>query len=504
MNLKSSIAKIWAAYSVQKTKRDSLQPIACQQKVLNQLVYTCRGKTAFAQDHHFEDIRSYADFKEAVLLRDYEALKPYINRVIGGEKDVLWRGKPLYFAKTSGTTSGTKYIPITKLSIPNHIESTRTMLLHYIHQTQSAEFIDRKMVFLSGSPALTTSKGIKTGRLSGIVNHHIPDYLQRNKIPDFEMNCMEDWEEKLEEIITASLQNRVSMVSGIPPWMQMYFERLERRAGKKMKEQFPDFRLIVHGGVNFAPYRAQMEETIGGKVDYLELYAASEGLIAFQDDYRLEEEGLLLTVNSGIFYEFVPSNEVFVENPTRLSIKEVEVGVNYAIIISNNAGLWGYVLGDTVRFTSLQPPRIVVTGRIKHFISAFGEHVIGKEVENVLQFNVKSTNALINYFTVAPNMNTAGEGAPFHEWWIEFERLPENMEAFAAEVDASLQSQNSYYKDLIQGGILQPLKIRIVPKGTFRAYQKSVGKLGGQNKIAHLSNDRRIVEGLENVLDRKV
>ncbi len=495
MSLKSSIAKNWAAYAVRKTENESRQYIALQQQILTHLVKTTNNKTAFAKDHHFNDIQSYADFKDAVPLKDYEALKPYIERVIEGEKNVLWKGKPLYFAKTSGTTSGTKYIPVTKASIPNHIESTRTMLLHYIHHTQITEtFTSRKMVFLSGSPALTDKNGIKIGRLSGIVNHHIPNYLQKNKIPDYEMNCIEDWEEKLEAIIDTALQENVSMVSGIPPWMLMFFERLQEKSGKKAKELFPDFRLMVHGGVNFAPYQAKMEATIGGKIDTLELYAASEGLIAYQNDYR--EESLLLTVNSGIFYEFVPASEIFAEKPTRLSIKEVEIGVNYAIIIHNNAGLWGYILGDTVRFVSLQPPKLVVTGRIKHFISAFGEHVIGKEVETALKEAVEESDALVNDFTIAPKIDTIYE-TPFHEWYIEFEQMPSDLPAFAAKIDASLVRQNSYYADLIRGGILQPLKIRTVKKGVFKAYQKSIGKLGGQNKLPHLSNDRKIVEELE-------
>lgn len=498
MSLKSSIAKTWAAYTVRKTEKESREAIKCQQQVLTNLVRTTANKTAFAKNHHFNEIQSYNDFKEAVPLKDYEGLKPYIQRVIEGEKDVLWRGKPLYFAKTSGTTSGTKYIPVTKASIPNHIVSTRTMLLHYIHHTQISEtFTSRKMVFLSGSPALTDQNGIKIGRLSGIVNHHIPNYLQKNKIPNYEMNCIEDWEEKLEAIIEEVLQQNVSMVSGIPPWMLMFFERLQEKSGKRAKELFPDFRLMVHGGVNYAPYQAKMEATIGGKIDTLELYAASEGLIAYQNDYR--DEGLLLTVNSGIFYEFIPANEIFEEKPTRLSIKEVEVGVNYSIVIHNNAGLWGYILGDTVRFVSLQPPKLVVTGRIKHFISAFGEHVIGKEVETALKEAVEETDALVNDFTIAPKINTVGE-APFHEWFIEFERLPSSLSAFAAKIDASLVRQNSYYADLIRGGILQPLKVRIVKKGIFNIYQKSIGKLGGQNKLPHLSNDRTILDALERIM----
>ncbi|MEZ4883624.1 MAG: GH3 auxin-responsive promoter family protein [Chitinophagales bacterium] len=495
MSLKSSIAKKWAAYTVQKTEKESRQAIVCQQQVLTNLVKTTANKTVFAKDHHFNDIHTYSEFKQAVPLRDYEALNPYIQRVIEGEKDVLWKGKPLYFAKTSGTTSGTKYIPVTQSSIPNHIVSTRTMLLHYIHHTQISEtFTSRKMVFLSGSPALTDKNGIKIGRLSGIVNHHIPNYLQKNKIPDYEMNCIEDWEEKLEAIIEEVLQQNMSMVSGIPPWMLMFFERLQQKSGKKAKELFPDFRLMVHGGVNYAPYQAKMEATIGGKIDTLELYAASEGLIAYQNDYR--EEGLLLTVNSGIFYEFVPTNEIFAENPTRLSIKEVKVGVNYAIIVNNNAGLWGYILGDTVRFISVQPPKLVVTGRVKHFISAFGEHVIGKEIETALKEAVEESDALVNDFTVAPKINTVEE-TPFHEWYIEFEQLPNDLSVFAAKIDASLVRQNSYYADLIRGRILQPLKIIAVQKGVFKAYQKSIGKLGGQNKLPHLSNDRKLVEALK-------
>jgi hypothetical protein len=453
--------------------------------------------TRFGKDHGLKEVKTHADFIRRVPIRDYEALKDYVALVKEGNPDILWPGKPVYFAKTSGTTSGTKYIPITKESIPNHIQGARDALLNYVYHTGKAGFLDKKLIFFSGSPVLETMGGIHTGRLSGIVNHHVPGYLRTNQLPGYETNCIEDWEEKLEKIIDETLGQPMGLISGIPPWVQMYFDRIQARTGKLIKDVFPDFSVFVYGGVNFEPYRKKLYDSIGRKVPGIELFPASEGFFAFQD--LPESEGLLLLLQAGIFYEFVPVEEYFSENPTRLSIEEVELGKNYALIINSNAGLWGYSIGDTVKFVSKRPYRLLVTGRIKHFISAFGEHVIGEEVEKALQRTLEyHPEVSVSEFTVAPQVSPE-EGLPHHEWLIEFANRPANMPAFERRLDESLCKLNSYYNDLIQGKILSTLVVNPLPAGRFQAYMKSKGKLGGQNKVPRLSNDRVLAEGLANL-----
>lgn len=493
MGIRSFFSKPIAAYIAAQQRLWSLHPARTQQEVFNAIIKKATA-TSFGIDHDFKSIRTFEDFQDRVPIRDYEALAPYINKILQGEQDVLWPGKPVYFAKTSGTTSGTKYIPITKDSIPNHINSARNAILSYIHETGKARFLDGKLIFLSGSPILDEKAGIKTGRLSGIVNHHVPGYLRTNQMPSYSTNCIEDWEEKLEKIIDETLSEKMSLISGIPPWVQMYFDRIIARTGKPIKEVFPDFEMFIYGGVNFEPYRAKLFDSIGKPVDSIETYPASEGFIAYQDSQYAD--GLLLLLKSGIFFEFVPASEYFNEHPARLTIEEVELGVNYAVIINSNAGLWGYSIGDTVKFVSKNPYRLLVTGRIRHFISAFGEHVIGEEVEKAMRAAVeKYPEFRITEFTVAPQV-TPAEGLPLHEWYVEFEHLPENIHDFELEIDQKLQSLNSYYEDLIMGKILRPLKIIPLTKDAFRSYMKSKGKLGGQNKVPRLSNDRQIADEL--------
>ncbi len=450
--------------------------------------------TVFGQDHFFRDICSYNDFKQAVPIRDYEELKLYVEKIIEGQANVLWPERPIYFAKTSGTTSGVKYIPISKDSISNHINSARNALLSYVHETGKSQFLDKKLIFLSGSPVLDTKGVVPTGRLSGIVNHHVPAYLRSNQMPSYTTNCIDDWETKLDRIIDETINESMGLISGIPPWVQMYFDRIVARTGRPIKDVFPDFSLFVYGGVNFEPYRAKLFESIGKKIDSIETYPASEGFIAYQDSQNAE--GLLLLADSGIFYEFVPADEYFDEKPTRLSLGEIEIGKNYALIINNNAGLWGYSIGDTVRFVSKNPYRLLVTGRIKHFISAFGEHVIGEEVEKALKYAVgRQPQTEIVEFTVAP-MVTPTEGLPYHEWLIEFAKPPQDLSAFATDIDQQLTKLNLYYKDLIDGAILQPLKISVLRPNAFIDYMRSEGKLGGQNKVPRLSNDRKMADRL--------
>ena len=496
MSLKSFLASLWASHIRKKIDRWAQNPITTQEKVFKTLIQQAKN-TAFGKDHRFAEIHSYEDFVKNVPIRDYEALSPYIERVKNAEENVLWRGKPLYFAKTSGTTSGAKYIPLTKQSMPYHIQAARDAILCYIAQTGKADFVSGKMIFLQGSPILEKKNGILLGRLSGISAHYVPKYLQSNRMPSWKTNCIEDWETKVDAIVQETIQENMTVISGIPPWVQMYFERLQAKSHKTIGELFPNFQLFIYGGVNYEPYRQKFEHLIGRKVDAIELYPASEGFFAYQDSQT--EKGMLLLLNAGIFYEFVEADTFFSEQPKRISLKDVELGVNYVLIVSTNAGLWAYNMGDTVMFTSLNPYRIIVTGRIKHFISAFGEHVIAKEVEQAIAEALTEAGGEVTEFTVAPQVNPSEGELPYHEWFIEFESLPKELSFFASALDKALQKQNSYYKDLIEGKVLQPLKITCVPKDGFSDYMKTQGKLGGQNKAQHLANDRNIVDKLPTI-----
>ena len=500
MGIKSFIAKPLALFAVKQINKWKNNPLSAQQSVFSKLIMQAKD-TSFGQDHLFTEINTYEDFKKNVPIADYEELRPYIDKVVNGEENVLWPGKPLYLAKTSGTTSGVKYIPISKESMPEHIKAARNALFSYIHETGKSEFVDGRLIFLQGSPVLGNNHGINTGRLSGIVANHVPSYLQKNRLPSYQTNCIEDWEDKVDAIVAETIDEDMRLISGIPPWVQMYFDRLIiQSGGKKIGDLFKNFSLFVYGGVNFEPYRARLEESIGRTVDSIETYPASEGFIAFQDSQK--EKGLLLLVDAGIFYEFIPTDEYFNENPIRISLEDVELNKNYAIILNTNAGLWGYSIGDTVKFVSKTPYRIVVSGRIKHFISAFGEHVIGEEVEFAILSVASQEGVEITEFTVAPQVSTQAGELPYHEWYVEFSRPPKDMTSFSLKVDQVLQKKNVYYYDLIEGKILRPLLMHEMEKDTFINYMKSQGKLGGQNKVPRLSNDRHIANELNKWIKR--
>lgn len=492
MDLKSLLAKPFAQYISSKIKKNMVNAITDQDIILKNLIKKAQN-TQFGKEHNFNKINSYEDFTKNIPIRDYEQIKPYIEQIKEGKANILWKGRPIYFAKSSGTTSGIKYIPITKESIPNHINTARNALLCYMAETGNYDFAKGKMIFLSGSPALERVGDIPTGRLSGIVNHHIPRYLRTNQLPSFETNCIDDWETKLDKIVEETMGKNMTLISGIPPWMQMYFDRLTAKTGKKISEIFPNFSVMVQGGVNFEPYKTKLFESIGKKIDSIELFPASEGFFAFQDSQK--EQGMLLNTNSGIFFEFVPANEIFNENPTRFNLKDVKLNENYALIINSNAGLWGYNIGDTVKFVSLNPYRVIVSGRTKHFISAFGEHVIGEEVEYSLLKAANEENVSIVEFTVAPYISQ-DKGKSYHEWFIEFENTPSDLQLFIKKVDENLRKKNVYYDDLIAGNILETLQIKVVQKNGFIDYMKSIGKLGGQNKVPRLSNDRKLANEL--------
>jgi hypothetical protein len=493
MGLKSILAKPLASVVRRQIDRWSADGIAAQRRQFDALKVQL-SKTAFGREHGITPSINAAEFSRLVPMRDYEGLRPWVDRILAGNHDELWPGKPLYLAKTSGTTSGVKYIPITKESMPFHISSARNALLCYIAETGRASWLDGSLIFLSGSPVLEEKNGMLSGRLSGIVNHHVPAYLRRSQMPSWETNCIEDWEEKVDRIARETINNSMTLISGIPPWVQMYFDRLLQLSGKEhIQELFPQFELLVYGGVNFEPYREKMFQTVGKSIPTIETYPASEGFIAFQD--RQSEAALLMLLAGGIYYEFVPVSEYFSAQPIRLGIQDVELGVNYAVVMNTNAGLWGYSIGDTVKFVSKNPYKIVVTGRIKHFISAFGEHVIGEEVERAMTKACTAHRATTVEFTVAPQVNPES-GPPYHEWLVAFDVLPDDAAAFARTLDQAMQEQNIYYRDLIDGSILKPLKLTMLQKDAFISYMKRQGKLGGQNKVPRLSNDRKIADDL--------
>ncbi|WP_210148674.1 GH3 auxin-responsive promoter family protein [Chryseobacterium scophthalmum] len=491
--LKKNAALIWAKKHVQKAEEFKKNAEKNQEELLLSLLNTAK-KTLFGRTYDFENIKSVKDFQEKVPVADYEDLKPYIEKVKRGQKDILWIETPEYFAKTSGTTSGSKYIPISKEGMPFQVKGAQSALFHYIAKKNNADFVGGKMIFLQGSPELEEVFGVKTGRLSGIVAHHIPNYLQKNRLPSWETNMMEDWEAKVDKIVEETEKENMTLISGIPPWLIMYFEKLIEKNGKKIKQIFPNLQLIVTGGVNYEPYREKMEELLGGKVDIVQTFPASEGFFAFQDDYT--KEGLLLLTNHGIFYEFIPLEQYGKPNAQRLTLKDIELNKDYALILTTNSGLWAYSIGDVVRFIDKNPHRILVSGRTKHFTSAFGEHVIAFEVEEAIKATVEKFPAQITEFHLAPEVNPE-EGLPYHEWFIEFEKEPENLDVFKNELDDQLRKRNTYYDDLISGNILQKLHISTLQKNAFQEYAKSEGKLGGQNKIPRLANDRKIADLLK-------
>jgi len=477
-----------SSYSIQDKTQNEADTI--QKKILEKFIKKSKT-TEFGIDHNFKKIRNYKDYIRNVSIRDYEDIKIYIEKIKKGKKNILWPGKPKYFAKTSGTTSGAKFIPITKESLKNQINSVTHLLISYLIDKKSLKSINGRVMFISGSPNLIEENGIKIGRLSGIVNYHQPKYLKHMILPSKEVNKIEDWEKKIEKIADETIGKDLRILGGIPPWVQMYFDILTKKTGKKIKEIFPNLSLLCHGGVNFEPYKENLFNSIGKRIDTLETFPASEGFFAYQN--LVKDEDLLLQINSGIFYEFIDTKELENKYPKRITVGEVRLDTNYALIITTNAGLWSYMIGDTVKFTSLNPLKIKVTGRTKQFISAFGEHVIVEEVDLSLKKACeKFKEVKIVEYTVGPKIINK-KGKSHHIWLIEFKSKPNNLSLFENEIDKNLQELNSYYKDLIQDNILNTLKIKVLKRESFINFMKSIGKLGGQNKVPRLSNNDKLI-----------
>lgn len=490
----SILAKPVGKYISGQVKKMANNALSDQEILFHKLIHSAKN-TKFGVDHHFNQIHSFADFQKFVPIRDYEEFKHYIQEIKEGKVDIIWPGKPLYFAKTSGTTSGVKYIPISKESMPYHFSSARNAVFNYAALINDFSYLDGKLIFLSGSPETSVVGGIPTGRLSGLVNLHIPSLFKRSQLPSFKTNCLEDWDTKVEKIIEECIGQDLRLISGIPPWVQMFAEKILDRTGKKnIKEVFPNLKMLVSGGVNFAPYKIHYDRLFGEDMPRVDTYPASEGFIGFQ--YTPGSPALILNTNAGIFFEFVTLDELKKDKPRRLGLAEVKTGETYAVLLSTNAGMWCYNIGDTIEFISLSPYLFVINGRVSQFISAFGEHVIEKEIESALLATCARHASTVSEYTVAPQVNPEQSGKPYHEWFVEFLQAPEDLESFAADLDLAMTNQNIYYKDLISGHILKPLKLNCLQQGAFRNFMRDIGKLGGQNKVPHLRNDRMIADGL--------
>ena len=494
MGLKASLSKPFARAAMVELRMRTAQPGVAQIKQLNEILKSSEN-TAFGKDHNLREGMSLASFQKNVPVNGYEGIKKYINRAVKGEENVLWPGKPMYFCKTSGTTSGDKYIPITEDSLPNHLNSARNALLGQIAGSRNADFVSGKMMFLQGSPKLEETKGgVPLGRLSGIAAHHVPNYLQRNRLPSMEANTIDDWEKKVKAIVKETADQDLRLISGIPTWVQMYFEQLLKHTkAETVQEVFPNLSLFVHGGTAYTPYAERFKQLLGFDIDRVELYPASEGFLAYQDKPGVE--GMRLNIADGIFFEFIPADKFGEKDAPCLTLDQVEMGVNYAIIITTKAGLYRYAIGDTVKFVSDEPYRVIVTGRTAHYISAFGEHVIGEEVDSSIAEVCEKHEVVIRDFHLAPEV-APKKGLPYHEWFIEFETKPKSMKDFSVDLCHALQARNSYYADLILGKVVHPAVVTQVKKNGFHKAMAASGKLGGQNKIPRLSNDRTFADQL--------
>lgn len=491
MKFLDSLILLYAKSQYKKMMRWVNNPHKTQNRIFKKLMLTL-SKTEFGKEKGIFSKISYKEFCEKISIQDYESLRPYIEKIKEGKKNILWKGLPKYFAKTSGTTSGMKYIPISKESMPTHVGTAKLATLVYIYRYKKPELLWGKILFLQGSPILEETGGIPSGRLSGIVAHYVPKLLQLNKVPTKKTNSISNWENKTQKIAKEIYEKDLRIIGGIPPWIIGFFEKLQEIEGSKKNicDIFPNLGLYIYGGLNYKPYEQRILNLIGKKIDTLELFPASEGFYAFQD---IQGDGsMLLQLNSGIFYEFIELKLFNTEKQKRLTIAQVKKDVDYVLIISTNAGLWAYNTGDVVRFKSLKPYKLIVSGRVKHYISAFGEHVIAEEIDNSIIHISEKYKIEISEFTVGPKISSEKNGC--YIWAIQAEIEPAILEKVARDLDFKLSEQNQYYKDLLEGDIISPCKIILLKKGIFKKYLEKKGKYGGQNKVVRLSNDLKIIE----------
>jgi len=470
-------------------------PEDSQREVLQDLV-TSAQYTEFGKKYNFSKLFSIKSFKKAIPIHEYEDMKPYIQRIMDGEQNILWNTPIYWFAKSSGTTSDkSKFIPVSEESLQDcHYKAAKDVLTLYYSCHPDSDLLTGKGLVIGGSHNIhQVNEDVQYGDLSAVLLQNTPFWGSWIKTPELSIALMDEWEEKIEKLALSTIKENVTSISGVPTWTMVLFKRILEITGKKnISEVWPSLELYIHGGVSFKPYREPFNRLIGKKINYLEMYNASEGFIAAQENP--DDEGMLLFVDHGIFMEFMPVSEYGNKDPRTIGLRKVELGKNYAPVISTNGGLWRYLLGDTIRFTSLDPYKIIVSGRVRHYINAFGEELIVDNTDRAISMACEQTNAIVNDYTAAPiYFSDNNNGA--HEWLIEFEKDPDNIESFTKELDKALQSLNSDYEAKRHKNIaLRMPVVRVLKKGSFNNWLKSRGKLGGQHKVPRLSNERIFIE----------
>jgi len=470
-------------------------PEDSQREVLQDIV-TSAQYTEFGKKYNFSKLFSIKSFKKAVPIHEYDDIKPYIQRIMDGEQNVLWNTPIYWFAKSSGTTSDrSKFIPVSDESLQDcHYKAAKDVLTLYYAYNPDSDLLTGKGLVIGGSHNIhQVNEDVQYGDLSAVLLQNTPFWGSWIRTPELSIALMDEWEEKIEKLAYSTIKENVTSISGVPTWTMVLFKRILELTGKNsISEVWPSLELYIHGGVSFKPYREQFNRLIGKKINYLEMYNASEGFIAAQENP--EDEGMLLFVDHGIFMEFMPVSEYGKAEPHTIGLSKVETGKNYAPVISTNGGLWRYLLGDTIQFTSLKPYKIIVSGRVRHYINAFGEELIVDNTDRAISMASEKTNSIVNDYTAAPiYFSDNSNGA--HEWLIEFDKEPENRDAFIKELDTALQTLNSDYEAKRHKNIaLRMPVVRVLKKGSFNNWLKSRGKLGGQHKVPRLSNERTFIE----------
>ena len=495
MNLLSKSISFLARLRYNRIDNWKNHPAAAQREVLQSLI-TDAQYTVFGKQYNFAKMFTVKEFKERVPLSDYEQMSPYIERMMKGEENVLWNTPVSWFAKSSGTSNDkSKFIPVSEESLhENHFKASKDVLTKYYNNFPSSDLLTGKSLVVGGSHQISQlSDDIQCGDLSAVLMQNSPFWGQWLRTPELSIALLDEWENKIEKLAQATALENVTMLAGVPTWTLLLLKRiLEITQKETIKEVWPNLELYINGGVSFVPYRQQFEAIIGKPINYLEIYNASEGFIAGQE--KPDDDGMLLFTEHGIFYEFLPLEEYKKNNPKTLGLKGVQLNKNYAIVISTTGGLWRYIMGDTVEFISLNPYKIKITGRLKHYMNAFGEEVIVDNADVAIAAAALKTNAIVKDYTAAPIHFTANSNGA-HEWLIEFDKAPENLSLFTKEMDAALKAVNSDYEAKRHKDIaLRMPVVHAMKNGTFNAWLRSKGKVGGQHKVPRLSNERKIVE----------
>ncbi|MEO6671305.1 MAG: GH3 auxin-responsive promoter family protein [Ferruginibacter sp.] len=470
-------------------------PVAAQREVLQGLV-TAAQYTSFGKKYHFSKLFTIKDFKKHVPIHEYEDISPYIHRMMDGEENVLWNTPVTWFAKSSGTTNDkSKFIPVSDESLQeNHYQASKDVLTNYYKNFPASDLLTGKGLVVGGSHQISKiNDEIQCGDLSAVLMQNSPFWGQWIRTPELSIALLDEWENKIEKLAQVTAEENVTSLAGVPTWTLLLLKRiLDIKQKRTIKEVWPNLELYINGGVSFIPYREQFEILIGAPINYLEIYNASEGFIAAQE--KPDDEGMTLFTEHGIFYEFMPVEEYGKQYPKTLGLNKVSLNKNYALVISTTGGLWRYLIGDTIRFTSIDPYKIVITGRLKHYINAFGEELIVDNTDKAITVAAQKTNAIVTDYTVAPVYFTqTSNGA--HEWLIEFETPPRDITAFTTELDAALKAVNSDYEAKRHKNIALGMpRVHSMPKGSFTNWLRSKNKMGGQHKVPRLSNDRNILE----------